>query len=138
MHQNMKHIHVACAIIEKDGLVLAAQRCVTMNLPLKWEFPGGKIDPGETPEACLCRELVEEMSAKVEVRHTLPQNTHQYPAFTVTLYPFVCDIESDGITLHEHAAIAWLPPEKLHTLDWAEADIPVIESYLAACEMGTR
>ena len=130
----MKHIHVACAIIEKEGLVLAAQRSATMSLPLKWEFPGGKVDPGETPVACLRRELMEEMSAKVKIRHSLPQHTHYYPTFTVTLYPFICSITSKELRLHEHAAITWLPPRELHTLDWAEADIPVIESYLAEGE----
>ena len=105
-----------------------------MSLPLKWEFPGGKIDPGESPDQCLRRELIEEMGISVRISRELSPNTHQYPAFTVTLYPFICDIESGDFTLHEHAAITWLPPQELHTLDWAEADLPVIESYLAECE----
>lgn len=86
----MKHIHVACAIIERDGLVLAAQRNVTMSLPLKWEFPGGKIAPDESSEECLQRELVEEVGIRVCVRKSLPTNTHHYSTFSVTLYPFVC------------------------------------------------
>lgn len=126
----MKHIHVTCAIIEQDGLVLAARRSAVMSMPLKWEFPGGKIDPGESPEECLRRELVEELGICVVVGRNLPASTHHYPAFAVTLYPFVCSIESGEIVLHEHAAITWLPPEKLHTLDWAEADLPVIDAYL--------
>ena len=128
-----KHIYVACAIIEQDGLVLAAQRSAVMSLPLKWEFPGGKIDQGESPEECLRRELVEEMSINIFVGKTLPPNTHKYESFAVTLYPLICSIVSGEITLHEHSAIAWLPPEKLHTLDWAEADLPVIQSYIAEC-----
>ena len=60
-----KHIHVACAIIERDGLVLAARRSASMSFPLKWEFPGGKIDPGESPQECLHRELLEEMGVSV-------------------------------------------------------------------------
>jgi 8-oxo-dGTP diphosphatase len=131
-------INVACAILEREGLVLAAQRSASMSLPLKWEFPGGKIEPGESPEQCLRRELVEEMGISVSIGRALSPNTHKYPAFTVTLYPFVCDIESGNITLHEHAAITWLPPQELHTLDWAEADIPVIESYLSECSAGTQ
>ncbi|CAG1016859.1 dihydroneopterin triphosphate diphosphatase [Anaerolineales bacterium] len=130
MSPSLKHIHVTCAIIERDGLVLVAQRSATMSLPLKWEFPGGKIDPGETPEECLRRELVEEMGIHVHVGKSLPASMHQYPTFAVTLYPFVCTIESGEIILHEHAAVTWLPPNELHTLDWAEADVPVIESYL--------
>jgi 8-oxo-dGTP diphosphatase len=127
----MKHLHVTCAIIERDGLVLAAQRSAVMSLPLKWEFPGGKIDSGETAEECLKRELVEEMGVRVRVGEGLPASTHRYPTFTVTLYPFVCSIEAGEIVLHEHAAVSWLPAGELHTLDWAEADLPVIESYMA-------
>lgn len=133
----MKHIHVTCAIIEQDGLVLAAQRSADMNLPHKWEFPGGKIDPGESAEECLRREMIEEMGIRVSVGKSLPATTHQYPKFAVTLYPFICSIASGEIVLHEHAAIDWLPPEDLPTLDWAEADVPVIESYLAECEFCT-
>jgi 8-oxo-dGTP diphosphatase len=134
----MKHLHVTCAIIERDGLVLAAQRSAAMSLPLKWEFPGGKIDSGETAEECLKRELVEEMGVRVRVGERLPESTHRYPTFTVTLYPFVCSIEAGEIVLHEHAAVSWLPAGELHTLDWAEADLPVIASYLAACETFSR
>jgi 8-oxo-dGTP diphosphatase len=126
-----KHINVACAIIERDGLVLAAQRSAVMSLPLKWEFPGGKIEKGESPEDCLRRELYEEMGVKILVGKSLQSCTHHYTTFTVTLYPFACTIESGEIVLHEHAAISWLPPKKLHTLDWAEADLPVIQSYLS-------
>jgi 8-oxo-dGTP diphosphatase len=128
-----KHIHVTCAIIERDGLVLAARRSAEMAMPLKWEFPGGKIDPGESPEECLRRELIEELGIYASVGKNLPASTHRYPSFTVTLHPFVCRIEAGEITLHEHAAIAWLLPECLHELDWAEADLPVIDAYLAEC-----
>ena len=123
------HIQVACAIIERGGLVLAAQRSATMALPLKWEFPGGKIDAGESPEECLRRELIEELGLHVQVGKPLAAVTHHYPAFTVTLYPFVCSVESGEMTLHEHAAVVWLLPEELSTLDWAEADLPVIDAY---------
>lgn len=127
----MKHIHVTCAIIERDGLVLAAQRSARMSLPLKWEFPGGKIDQGESPEECLRREISEEMNIEVAVGGSLPPSTHNYPAFSITLYPFICSIQNGEIALAEHSAIAWLVPEKLHALDWAEADIPVVKTYLA-------
>jgi len=125
-----KHVHVACALIERNGLVLAAQRSAVMNLPLKWEFPGGKLEAGESAAECLQRELVEEMGITIAVGRPLPLHTHSYDTFTVTLYPFVCTMGSDTITLHEHAAMAWLPPDELHTLDWAEADWPVLEAYV--------
>ena len=123
------HIRVSCAIIERDGLVLAAQRSGSMSLPLKWEFPGGKIKEGESPEDCLSRELIEEMEIQPVVSRPLPPSTHHYDEFTVTLFPFVCSILSGTITLHEHAAVTWLPPLDLASLDWAEADRPVLESY---------
>jgi len=122
-------MHVACAIIEIKGKVLCTQRSVSMSLPLKWEFPGGKIDDGESPEECLRRELREELGIESSVGQARPVTTHRYPAFSVTLYPFICEIVSGKITLHEHRAMAWLPIEKLHTLDWAEADLPVIRAY---------
>ena len=125
-----KHLHVTCAIIEQDGCVLAAQRSRAMAMPLKWEFPGGKIRPGETPEYCLCREIAEELAIKVAVRHALAEKTHAYPDFTITLYPFVCSIVSGIIILREHAAVTWLPRKDLASLDWAEADRPILESYL--------
>ena len=124
-----KHIHVACAIIERDGLVLSALRSASMNLPLKWEFPGGKIEPGEGREECLRRELVEEMGVQIAVGRALPPATHNYPGFTVTLYPFLCSILSGEITLYEHSAISWLTPARMHELEWADADLPVIAEY---------
>jgi 8-oxo-dGTP diphosphatase len=124
-----KHIHVACALIERNGLVLAAQRSAVMSIPLKWEFPGGKLEAGESAEECLRRELVEELGVTIAVGRPLPLYTHSYETFTVTLYPFVCSMTTDAITLHEHAAITWLPPHELYTLDWAAADWPVLEAY---------
>jgi 8-oxo-dGTP diphosphatase len=127
---NENHLHVTCAIIEQDGCVLAAQRSSTMVMPMKWEFPGGKIMSGETPEHCLCREVAEELAITVAVHHTLAEKTYAYPEFTITLYPFVCSIISGTIILREHAAVTWLPREDLASLDWAAADRPVLESYL--------
>lgn len=124
------HIHVACAIIESADRILVAQRSATMSHPLKWEFPGGKLHPGETPEECLRREIHEEMGVVISVGRSLRHVTHNYPAFKVTLYPFICAITSGEIVLHEHAGIVRLPANELRNLDWAEADLPVIEEYL--------
>ena len=126
----MDHIQVTCAIIERDGFVLAAQRSAVMSLPLKWELPGGKIHQEESPSECLRRELFEELNIHVSVGRSLLVSTYQYPTITVTLHPFICSIEAGEIVLNEHAAITWLAPNNLHSLDWAAADIPVIESYL--------
>jgi len=121
-----RHLQVACAILVRDGLVLAAQRSAAMSLPLKWEFPGGKIRAGERPEECLARELVEELGIGVRVGRALAPTTHRYPDFTVTLHPFLCAIASGEMTLHEHAAVRWLAPARLAELDWAEADLPIL------------
>jgi 8-oxo-dGTP diphosphatase len=127
--ENPNLFRVACAIIERNGLVLAAQRSRAMRMPLQWEFPGGKIEPGEGPEACLHRELLEELGIRVTVKRAMPTLTHRYPAFTVTLHPFVCEILSGEMVLNEHRAIAWLKPEELSALNWVEADFAVIVSY---------
>lgn len=126
MSDLLPHIHVACAVIKMDGLILATQRSATMSLPLKWEFPGGKLEEGESPEQCLQRELQEELAISVRVGQALPLATHSYPAFKVTLYPFFCDSLEGTMILHEHSAACWLPPHELPNLDWAEADWPII------------
>jgi 8-oxo-dGTP diphosphatase len=126
-----RHLHVACAIIEQEGKVLAAQRSATMSLPLKWEFPGGKIETGETAEECLARELKEELEVSVHIGAALSSATHGYTDFTVTLYPFICRLAGGTITPHEHHALQWIEPLQMPELDWAAADLPVINEYLA-------
>lgn len=130
------HLHVACAIIEHQGKVLAAQRSETMNLPLKWEFPGGKLEYSETPQECLHREVREELDLEIGVGLALQTATHSYDSFTVTLYPFVCSLRAGVLKLHEHKSVAWLEPCRLLELDWAEADAPIISEYLSLWEAG--
>lgn len=126
----VKQIDVACAIIEKNGLVLAAQRSEAMSLPLKWEFPGGKLDPHESLAACLKREIWEEMGVGISIHAPLPPSNWCYPTFAIRLHPFLCTMIGDDIRLAEHREIRWLAPNELRTLDWAEADVPVLRSYL--------
>ncbi len=125
------HIHVTCAIIRRSGRILAARRSAAMAMPLKWEFPGGKIHPGESAEDCLRRELLEELGIVASVGRALPASTHRYPAFTITLYPFLCAVESGELVPREHEQIAWLNPGDLPRLDWAEADRPIVDALLA-------
>jgi 8-oxo-dGTP diphosphatase len=127
-------IRVACAVIEDGGKVLAAQRNITMNMPLKWEFPGGKLHDGESPEECLERELEEELGIRVTIRSALPPVQHRYQEFAIELIPFVCALSGGTLVLHEHRALAWLSPHEMSELDWPAADIPVIASYLAFLE----
>ena len=128
------HLHVTCAIIEHGGRVLAAQRSTSMSLPLKWEFPGGKIQAGESPQECLQREISEELGTILAITSSLRPATHSYPSVTVTLYPFVCRVIGGELTRHEHAALVWLPPAELPSLDWAAADLPVLAAYLRQLE----
>jgi 8-oxo-dGTP diphosphatase len=109
-----------------------------MNLPLKWEFPGGKIDPGESPEQCLVRELQEELLICVQVERQLPVSTHHYPSVTVTLHPFVCTMAAGHADPQEHDMVTWFTPEELRTLDWAAADVPVLATYLARRRKNAR
>ena len=131
-----RHLHVSCAIIEQNGTVLAAQRSPAMTLPLKWEFPGGKIEAGESPEECLHRELQEELGVTVVTGAALSPATHSYPDFTVTLYPFTCRLASGQVTMYEHHALQWIELQRMHELDWAAADLPVIWEYLATAVVG--
>ena len=93
--------------------------------------PRGQDPAGEAPADCLRRELCEELGIDAPVLEALPPSTHRYASFTVTLHPFRCGEPSGPITLHEHAALAWVAPGDLPSLDWAEADLPVIAGYLA-------
>jgi len=129
-----EHLHVTCAIIERNGQVLAAQRSAAMSLPLKWEFPGGKIQAGESPEECLRREIHEELGITIAITKTMKPATHSYPGMTVTLYPFVCVVSGEKLIRNEHNALIWLPPAELPALDWAAADLPVLAAYLRQLE----
>jgi 8-oxo-dGTP diphosphatase len=133
----MRSLQVSCAIIEKDGLVLAAQRSEIMNLPLKWELPGGKLDPHENAADCLVREIKEELGVGINILFSLPPSDWQYSTFAITLYPFVCNLGPGKISLAEHKAISWVKPVDLLDLDWAEADIPVVQNYLDYLSGGT-
>lgn len=125
----MKHLHVTCGIIEQNGYALATKRSSTMSMPLKWEFPGGKVNEGESLEECLMRELFEELTIHVEITKKLSESVYQYPAFKITLFPYLCTIESGTIVLKEHADYAWLLPQDLIRLDWAAADVAVVKEY---------
>jgi len=125
---------VVCALIEKEGRVLVAQRSSRQSLPLLWEFPGGKVEPGESEAAALIREIREEFGVGISVGEALTPVTHVYPEITISLHPWVCRLDSGLPIAHEHAAFAWCAPGELKQLDWAPADIPVLEEYLARRE----
>ena len=124
-------IEVTCAIIEHNSKVLVTQRGEKMVLPLKWEFPGGKIEKGETDESCLIREILEELNINIKITKPLASNTHQYSDMKIVkLIPFICEWTGGEIKLTEHANFIWLSKNQLANLDWAEADIPILNEYL--------
>jgi 8-oxo-dGTP diphosphatase len=127
---NHPPIDVTCAIIEKNGQVLAAQRGPGMTMPLKWEFPGGKIKPGETAEGCIIREIREELGVEIRIETVLAPSSHAYPDLHVRLHPFVCRITSGRIKPTEHQVVQWIGHDRLSSLEWAAADVAVIRSYL--------
>lgn len=126
-----KHYNVVAAVIEVDGKVLCMQRGVTRYSYTShlWEFPGGKIEEGETPEQALHRELLEEMALEVEVHEHLATVTHDYPDFTITLAAYRCTAATRDFIMREHASSRWLPWDKLMTLDWCAADERLIAQF---------
>jgi len=122
-------VKVPCAIIENQGRVLAAQRSAGGSLPLKWEFPGGKLEVGESEVECLEREIYEELCVEIRVGKQLPVTNRDDVWRTIQLIPFVCQLATTDIRLTEHEQILWLAPEELSALDWAEADREVLYNY---------
>jgi 8-oxo-dGTP diphosphatase len=122
-------VRVPCAVIEHNGKVLAGQRSAALSFPLQWEFPGGKLEKGETDEEALFREIREELNVDVEINYKLPVTSKDQGWREIILVPFVCRLGTFDITLTEHEQILWLDPEDLPSLDWTEADLNVIQNY---------
>jgi 8-oxo-dGTP diphosphatase len=122
-----KNIHVVGAVIWRDGKILCAQRGATKTLAYKWEFPGGKIERGESLEEALIREIQEEMNCDIDVGEQVEHTVHEYEFGIVHLTTFHCELVNGNLKLTEHIDIKWLEPKDLHTLDWAPADIPAIQ-----------
>lgn len=121
-----KTINVVGAVIVSEGTVLCAQRGPGTLAGL-WEFPGGKIEPGESAREALAREIDEELRCVVKVGDEVTTTAHEYDFGIVNLTTFYCDLLDGEPQLTEHAAVRWEKPEHLHLLDWAPADIPAVE-----------
>ncbi|GHD13845.1 (deoxy)nucleoside triphosphate pyrophosphohydrolase [Zhihengliuella salsuginis] len=122
-----KQINVVGAVIVKDGMILCAQRGEGSSLGGMWEFPGGKIEPEETPRDALQREIDEELKCQVSVGEEVTTTPHEYDFGVVTLTTFYCELIEGTPELTEHAAVKWLAPDELGQLDWAPADIPAVD-----------
>ena len=127
----METIDVTCAIIERGGMVLVARRGPKMHLAGLWEFPGGKIHANETPEACVAREVCEELGIHIGPGRRLSQSVHEYPEKRVRLIPFICEYLEGEMAPVEHDECRWIWPDELMTLEWCPADISVVEEYRA-------
>jgi 8-oxo-dGTP diphosphatase len=125
-----KNIYVVGAVIMENGKILCAQRGKTKTLPLKWEFPGGKIEDNETPQEALRREINEEMQCKIEIGDLVEHAVYEYDFGIVHLTTFSCRLIEGTPVLTEHVSIKWLYTNELLSLDWAPADIPTIEKLI--------
>ncbi|MEO6548730.1 MAG: (deoxy)nucleoside triphosphate pyrophosphohydrolase [Ferruginibacter sp.] len=131
-------IDVACAIILKEDKILVTQRSEQMTLPLKWEFPGGKIEFDEDAEKCIVREIKEELNIRIEIIEKLEPKTFDYGNFSIKLIPFISNYVCGDLILTEHKDSKWLSKTELVLLDWASADIPVLDTFLKTTYGATR
>lgn len=123
-------LDVTCAIILFDDKILVTQRSEIMKLPLKWEFPGGKLEIDENEEDCIKREILEEINIKIELLGKLSNSIFDYGNFKINLIPFIANYSSGDIKLSEHKTYKLLKKEELLNLDWAEADLPIVYELL--------
>ena len=129
----MKRIEVVAAIIVRDGKVFATQRGYGAYKDW-WEFPGGKMEAGESPQAALQREIREELDAEISVGDLLDTVEWDYPEFHLTMHCFVCTLQSQALHLNEHEAARWLAGPDLRSVLWLPADLsllPLIETLTA-------
>lgn len=126
----MKIIPVTCALIFSEGKVLATRRSQSMDLPGKWEFPGGKVEENESPEECLKREIREELAIEIEIFEKLSPADFTYPTKTIRLIPMVAHKVGGQIHLAEHDQFLWLEKKDLLSLDWAPADLPIVHELI--------
>ncbi len=127
----LKTVNVVAAVIHDGAGRVLALKCSPSRHDGGWEFPGGKIEPGESPEAALQREIMEELELEITVEHLLHTVERDYPAFHLRLHCYACRIRGGELQLHEHTAFRWLAADELDSVPWLPADEDVLP-YVAA------
>lgn len=127
-NKQKKMTEVTCAIIIMNDRLLVTQRSEHMPHPLQWEFPGGKIQTGESPEACISREIREELGIEVKVEGLLEPVIHSYGEKWIRLIPLVCSIRSGEVELRQHRAFAWISRKEAEDYEFLEADARIIST----------
>jgi 8-oxo-dGTP diphosphatase len=125
----MKHLLVVCAIIENNGKILAARRSQAQSHGGFWEFPGGKINPGENPDTAIVREIREELGCDIAVLSELPDVSFCYPDKNITLFPLICKEENGAAAALEHEEIRWVDKKEAESLDWLPPDREIMKCY---------
>ena len=128
----MQKIEVVAGVIFFQNEILCVQRPKNKlaYISEKFEFPGGKIEHGETKKEALERELLEELSISTDIKALFLTVVHEYLDFELTMHSFICEVETKELTLHEHIAQEWIMLKELKKLDWAAADIPIVDKLL--------
>ncbi|WP_026664816.1 (deoxy)nucleoside triphosphate pyrophosphohydrolase [Butyrivibrio sp. FC2001] len=133
----MKTVKVVAAVIYKEGKVYATQRGYG-EFKDGWEFPGGKIEEGETPEQALVREIKEELNTDITVGRFIGDVEYDYPKFHLDMQCFLCEIKAGTLELKEHEAAKWLSADEVYSVDWLPADIIVIPRIREAIKKYSR
>ncbi len=130
----MKQVEVVAAIIQHNDKILCVQRGENKlsYISKKYEFPGGKIEQGESKEETIKREIREELNMEISVINEFITVNHQYPDFNLTMHSFICHCDSTELTLTEHIDYKWLSRGEMEELDWAAADIPIVNKLVKA------
>ena len=128
----MKYIEVVAAIIKDDDKILCVQRNENKlsYISKKYEFPGGKMEANETKAETIVREIKEELAMDIIVHEEYLTVTHQYPDFLLTMHSFICTCSNRDLILNEHIDYKWLEVDELDQLDWAAADIPIVDKLI--------
>lgn len=129
----MKKVEVVAGVIFFGDHILCVQRPKNKlhYISEKFEFPGGKIEKGETKEDALHRELLEELNLSTKINSFFLTVVHEYPDFELIMHSFLCEVESKELILHEHIDHKWLTKNELSVLDWAAADIPIVDKLVS-------